>query len=117
MRTLPCDRRFAEWREGFPNAACVVSLVDRLLHHAEIVFIEGNSYRLKEGRDRSEQRSRQRRRGKSWLNRSNDPPICVRFGAQAGRARGRARGRAARARYSLRYLACGLLRSSSPCAN
>src|ERR1700745_1670456 len=24
---------FAEWREVFPNAACVVSLVDRLVHN------------------------------------------------------------------------------------
>ncbi len=59
------NRPFAEWREVFPNAACVVSLVDRLLHHAEIVSIEGNSWRLKEARDRAEQRSRQRREAKS----------------------------------------------------
>jgi DNA replication protein DnaC len=31
------NRTFAEWREVFPNAACVVSLVDRLLHNSEIV--------------------------------------------------------------------------------
>jgi DNA replication protein DnaC len=49
----------------FPNAACVVSLVDRLLHHAEIVSIEGDSYRLKEARERTEQRSRQRRQTKA----------------------------------------------------
>src|SRR3954471_24846270 len=59
------NRNFAEWREVFPNAACVVSLVDRLLHHAEIVSIEGDSYRLKEARERTEQRARQRRGGKS----------------------------------------------------
>src|SRR5471030_1036984 len=50
------NRPFAEWREVFPNAACVVSLVDRLLHHAEIVSIEGDSYRHKEARERTEQR-------------------------------------------------------------
>jgi IstB-like ATP binding protein len=27
------NRPFAEWREVFPNAACVVSLVDRLVHN------------------------------------------------------------------------------------
>jgi DNA replication protein DnaC len=52
-------------REVFPNAACVVSLVDRLLHHAEIVSIEGDSYRLKEARDRTDQRAHQRPGGKS----------------------------------------------------
>ena len=56
---------FAEWREVFPNAACVVSLVDRLVHNAEIIAIEGESYRLKEARERTEQRARQRRGGKS----------------------------------------------------
>jgi DNA replication protein DnaC len=59
------NRTFAEWREVFPNAACVVSLVDRLLHNSEIVAIEGESYRLKEARDRTEQRTRQRRGAKS----------------------------------------------------
>ena len=62
---ITTNRPFAEWREVFPNAACVVSLVDRLLHHAEIVSIEGDSYRLKEARDRTEQRARQRRGSKS----------------------------------------------------
>src|SRR4029079_19282530 len=65
-RTLVTSNRpFGEWREVFPNAACVVSLVDRLLHHAEIVSIECDSYRLKEARERTEQRSRQRRGGKA----------------------------------------------------
>jgi len=58
------NRPFAEWREVFPNAACVVSLVDRLVHNAEIVCIEGDSYRLKEARERTEQRARQRRAAK-----------------------------------------------------
>ncbi|MGH7211345.1 MAG: ATP-binding protein, partial [Acetobacteraceae bacterium] len=58
------NRPFAEWREVFPNAACVVSLVDRLIHNAEIVALEGESYRLKEAHERSEQRARQRRGAK-----------------------------------------------------
>jgi DNA replication protein DnaC len=59
------NRPFAEWREVFPNATCVVSLVDRLVHHAEIIAIEGESYRLKEAHERSDQRARQRRKAKS----------------------------------------------------
>ena len=59
------NRPFAEWREVFPNATYVVSLVDRLVHHAEIFAIEGESYRLKEANERSEQRTRQRRKAKS----------------------------------------------------
>ena len=41
-------RPFAAWREVFPTAACVASLIGRLVHHAEIIAIEGESYRLKE---------------------------------------------------------------------
>ena len=59
------NRPFAEWREVFPNAACVVSLVDRLVHNAEILAIEGESYRLKEAHERSDQRAQKRRRAKS----------------------------------------------------
>jgi DNA replication protein DnaC len=50
------NRPFAEWGEVFPNAACVVSLIDRLIHHAEIIAIEAESYRLKEARERAERR-------------------------------------------------------------
>ncbi len=61
---ITTNRPFAEWREVFPNAACVVSLVDRLVHNAEIIALDGESYRLKEARERTEQRARQRRGGK-----------------------------------------------------
>lgn len=51
------NRRFADWGEVFPNAACVVSLVDRLMHRAEVVRIEGESYRQKEADERAVQRA------------------------------------------------------------
>jgi DNA replication protein DnaC len=57
---ITTNRPFAEWAEVFPNAACVVSLVDRLVHNAEIIQIDGESYRLKEAKERSEQRRRER---------------------------------------------------------
>ncbi|HYS62712.1 MAG TPA: IS21-like element helper ATPase IstB [Paraburkholderia sp.] len=59
------NRPFAEWSEVFPNAACVVSLVDRLVHRAEVVVIEGESYRVKEARERAEQRTRKRSAAKA----------------------------------------------------
>jgi DNA replication protein DnaC len=62
---ITTNRPFAEWNQVFPNAACVVSLVDRLVHNAEIFVIEGESYRLKEAQERSEQRAQKRRRPKS----------------------------------------------------
>lgn len=54
------NKPFGEWSEVFPNAACVVSLVDRLVHRAEVISIEGESYRLKEARERAEQRTSKR---------------------------------------------------------
>lgn len=59
------NRPFAEWGEVFPSAACVVSLVDRLVHNAEVIAIEGQSYRLKEAQERSEQRAKKRRQPKA----------------------------------------------------
>jgi DNA replication protein DnaC len=61
---ITTNRPFAEWHEVFPNAACVVSLVDRLVHNAEIIAIEANSYRLKEAEERNELRARRRRASK-----------------------------------------------------
>jgi DNA replication protein DnaC len=62
---LTTNKPFAEWNQVFPNAACVVTLVDRLVHCAEIAQIEGDSYRLREAKERAAQRARERaaRRG------------------------------------------------------
>jgi DNA replication protein DnaC len=62
---ITTNRPFAEWHEVFPNAACVVSLVDRLTHNAEVIALEGESYRLKEAQERAEQRAQRRRKKKT----------------------------------------------------
>jgi DNA replication protein DnaC len=54
------NRPFKEWNEVFPNATCIATLLDRLLHHADVTVIEGDSYRLRE----SEQETAARRRKK-----------------------------------------------------
>jgi len=54
------NRPFKEWNEVFPNATCIVTLLDRLLHHADVTVIEGSSYRVRE----SEQETAARRRKK-----------------------------------------------------
>ena len=55
------NRPFGEWNEVFPNAACVVSLIDRLVHHSEVIAIEGESYRMKEAREQAAQRRSQKK--------------------------------------------------------
>jgi DNA replication protein DnaC len=58
---LTTNRPFSEWNEVFPNAACVVTLVDRLMHRAEIVHVEGQSFRLKEAQERTAERESKRK--------------------------------------------------------
>ena len=58
---ITTNKAFGQWHEVFPNAACVVSLIDRLVHHAEVIALDGESYRLKEAKER-EARQQQRRR-------------------------------------------------------
>jgi DNA replication protein DnaC len=42
------NKPFQEWNEVFPNATCLVTLLDRLIHHADVTVLEGKSYRLRE---------------------------------------------------------------------
>jgi DNA replication protein DnaC len=62
---LSTNKAFSEWSEVFPHAACTVTLVDRLVHRSEIIEIEGDSYRLKEAKERSANKQASRRRKKS----------------------------------------------------
>ncbi len=45
---MTSNRRFGEWAEIFGDAVVATALLDRLLHHAVVVPIEGHSYRLRE---------------------------------------------------------------------
>ena len=49
---LTTNKAFVEWHTTFPNASCVVALVDRLINRADIVAIDGESYRLREAEER-----------------------------------------------------------------
>lgn len=62
---LSTNKAFSSWGEVFPHAACVVTLVDRLIHRAEVIEIEAESYRLKEAKELSAARSKQRKGKKS----------------------------------------------------
>jgi DNA replication protein DnaC len=62
---LSTNKAFSEWSEVFPHAACTVTLVDRLVHRSEIIEIEGESYRLKEAKERSASKQAARRTKRS----------------------------------------------------
>ena len=48
---------FKDWGTVFPNATCTVALIDRLTHRADILRIEGPSWRHKEAMDRDRSRT------------------------------------------------------------
>lgn len=58
---ITTNKPFAQWTDVFPNAACVVTLIDRLVHRCEIVHIEADSYRLKESKHEAQKRAQQRK--------------------------------------------------------
>lgn len=49
------NKPFAEWNTAFDSAACLVTLIDRLCHRAEI---RGDSYRVREAKARRSSRGR-----------------------------------------------------------
>jgi DNA replication protein DnaC len=53
---ITTNKKFQEWGDIFPNAACVVTLIDRLTHKSELVKITGKSYRSKEATERANKR-------------------------------------------------------------
>jgi DNA replication protein DnaC len=57
---LTTNLAFRDWPSIFPNAACVTALIDRGIHHADVVAIEGDSYRKREA---EEHKARRKNRG------------------------------------------------------
>lgn len=45
---LTTNRAFKDWHEVFPHATSIGAMLDRLLHHADVVLLEGASYRQRE---------------------------------------------------------------------
>src|SRR5688572_12197167 len=62
---LSTNKAFTAWSEVFPHAACVVTLVDRLIHRAEVIDIEAESYRLKEAKELNAARTKHRKTKKT----------------------------------------------------
>jgi DNA replication protein DnaC len=58
---ITTNKVFSEWNQVFPNAASVVTIIDRLVHKSEIITIEGDSYSLKEAKERAAQKAQSRK--------------------------------------------------------
>ncbi len=50
---LTTNLAFRDWPTIFPNATCATALIDRIIHHADVIDIEGQSYRLRQAEVRS----------------------------------------------------------------
>jgi DNA replication protein DnaC len=72
---ITTNKAFAEWAQVFPNASCVVTLIDRLIHRCEQIEIDADSYRAKEAQDRAALKAKQRAasRRKPATDRSPSP--------------------------------------------
>jgi DNA replication protein DnaC len=67
---LTSNRGFAEWGEVFGDPVVATALLDRLLHHAVVIQIEGASYRLRQHIDLIPDALRARP-----LNTTSAPPV------------------------------------------
>lgn len=47
---LTTNLAFSDWSSIFPSATSATALVDRVIHHADVIAIEGDSYRLREAK-------------------------------------------------------------------
>jgi DNA replication protein DnaC len=67
---LTSNRGFAEWGEVFGDPVVATALLDRLLHHAVVIQIEGSSYRLRQHADLIPEHLR----SKAIVNPPSQPP-------------------------------------------
>lgn len=50
---LTTNPAFSDWPTVFPTATCATALIDRVVHHADVIAIRGKSYRLREAQERA----------------------------------------------------------------
>jgi DNA replication protein DnaC len=48
---ITSNKTFSAWAEIFGDATAVEAMVDRLVHHAEVIVLQGDSYRLKDRKE------------------------------------------------------------------
>ena len=51
---MTSNKSFGQWEEIFGDPVIATAILDRLLHHCYVINIKGNSYRLKEHKQRKE---------------------------------------------------------------
>lgn len=57
---LTTNLAFKDWPSIFPNAASTTALIDRIVHHADVIAIEGQSYRRRDAERKKPSRGRKK---------------------------------------------------------
>lgn len=55
---------FRDWSTIFPNAMCATALIERVVHHADVIGIQGKSYRAREAEHDTQERAKRRPKSK-----------------------------------------------------
>lgn len=50
---ITTNRAFRDWGKVFQDEVCAKGIIDRLIHHSDVIKIEGVSYRIKERKTKS----------------------------------------------------------------
>ncbi len=50
---LTCNRAFKDWGHIFQDNIIASAVIDRLIHHSEVVKIQGESYRVKDRKNKN----------------------------------------------------------------
>ena len=50
---ITSNKSFSEWEELFGDPVIASAILDRLLHHCRVINIKGNSYRVKDFKERN----------------------------------------------------------------
>lgn len=59
---LTTNLAFRDWPTIFPNATSATALIDRVVHHADVIAIEGESYRRREAEEAQKARRKTTKR-------------------------------------------------------
>lgn len=62
---LTTNLAFRDWPTIFPNATCATALIDRVVHHADVIVIEGESYRAREAEQDAKSRRLRRKEART----------------------------------------------------
>lgn len=78
---LTTNKAYSHWPTVFPNAACTVTMVDRLIHRSWVIEIARESYRLREAKERAAKTASCRKKNRidqSWIPKETNEDMTFR---------------------------------------